>query len=122
MNNVTNAECKRVLERGDRLCADVEVTVEGEPSKYVALFTDSKDNDLDMVMVLKKDADSDIDWYDNDLHAAYIDVSESLFQDQHGETHWGDRESFKEQVLSFGTVRSDVRSKLEEAKKLKVEA
>ncbi|MUG71488.1 hypothetical protein GNP93_12495 [Paenibacillus validus] len=122
MLDVKNAECKRVLERSDRLCADVEVSVEGEKSTYVALFSDSKDNDFDMVMLLKKDADSDIDWYDNDLHAAYVDVTESLFQDKHGETHWGARETFKEQVLSFGTVRADVRRMLEEAKKLKVEA
>lgn len=91
MMKVKHAECKWVLERNDQLCADVEVIVEGEDIRSVALFTESKDNDYDMVMLLQKDADLDIDWYDNGLHAAYVDVSESLFADEAGETHWEPR-------------------------------
>ncbi|WP_281885922.1 hypothetical protein [Paenibacillus sp. YYML68] len=116
MNNVVQAECKRVLERNDTLCADVEVIIEGKEHHLIALFAESKDNDYDMIMVLRKDASREIDWYDNDLHAAYEDVTEELFQDQHGETHWGEREKFKEQVLSFGSVRADIKSKLDQAK------
>lgn len=120
MVKVTHAVCKRVLERSDELCADVEVILEGEDKRLVALFAESKDNDYDMVMVLQKDASVDIDWYDNNLHAAYVDVSEEFFADEAGETLWGSRESFKEQVLSFGSVREQIAVKLEEAKRLKM--
>ncbi|TVY00282.1 hypothetical protein [Paenibacillus cremeus] len=114
---VKQAECKRVLERGGQLCADVEVVLEGEPKALVALFAESKDNDYDMVMLLQKDADTEIDWYDNDLHAAYVDVSETMFDNSSGETYWEPRESFKEQVLSYGRVKEEIRSKLEAAKR-----
>ncbi|MBP1154685.1 MULTISPECIES: hypothetical protein [unclassified Paenibacillus] len=122
MVKVKYAECKRVLERSDELCADVEVILEGEDKRLVALFAESEDNDYDMVMVLQKDASLDIDWYDNDLHAAYVDVSKELFSDEAGETLWGPRESFKEQVLSFGGVRDQIAAKLDEAKRQKIEA
>lgn len=120
MNPIEHAECRRVLERGDQLCADVEVRVKGSGTHLVVLFAESQDNDYDMVMVLEKDADRDIDWYDNDLHAAYVDVTEKLFADEAEETHWNPREAFKEQVLSFGDVREQIRQQLEEARLQKV--
>ncbi len=120
MKPIEYAECRRVLERGDQLCADVEVRVKGRDNQLVVLFAESQDNDYEMVMVLQKDADRDIDWYDNDLHAAYVDVTEKLFADEAGETHWNPGEAFKEQVLSFGNVREQIRQKLEEARLQKV--
>ncbi|UUZ80065.1 hypothetical protein LJK88_34510 [Paenibacillus sp. P26] len=122
MKNVKNAEFKRILERNDRLCADVEVELEGEPDKLVALFAEAEDNDLDMVMVLRKEADTDVDWYDNNLHAAYVDVTVEMFADRAGETHWGPREKFKEQVLGFGNVRERIHKALSEARMEKAEA
>ncbi|MFB0842745.1 hypothetical protein [Paenibacillus oleatilyticus] len=120
MNPIEHAVCRRVLERGDQLCADVEVRVKGRDKHLVVLFSESQDNDYDMVMVLEKDADRDIDWYDNDLHAAYVDVTEKLFADEAGETHWNPRQAFKEQVLSFGDVREQIRQQLKEARLQKV--
>ncbi|GMX64170.1 hypothetical protein Elgi_34430 [Paenibacillus elgii] len=120
MNPIEYAACRRVLERGDQLCADVEVRIKGRENYLVVLFAESQANDYDMVMVLEKDADRDIDWYDNDLHAAYVDVTEKLFADGAGETHWNPREAFKEQVLSFGDVREQIRQQLKEARLQKV--
>lgn len=119
---VTHAECKRALARDDQLCADVVVKLEGKSDRLIAIFAESRDNDYDMVMVLQKDEDSGTDWYDNELPAAYVDVTEKLFADEEGEIHWGPREHFKEQVLSFGNVREQIRSKLEEAKRTRAEA
>lgn len=121
-NQVKQAEFKRVLERNGRLCADVEVELEGDGGKLVVLFEESEDNDLDMVMVLRKDAETAIDWYDNDLHAAYEDITVELFADREGQTHWGPRESFKEQILSFGSVREHIHRSLENAVRPKAEA
>ncbi len=48
MNPIEHAECRRVLERGNQLCADVEVRVKGRDNHLVALFAESHDNDYDM--------------------------------------------------------------------------
>jgi hypothetical protein len=112
---VTDAKCRRVLERNDTLCADVEVKLAGEEKPYVAIFAESKDNDLDMVMLLKNDADPALDWYDNDLHIAYADVTETMFAGQQGETYEGSRQEFKDQVLNHGTIRQEIRQMLRQA-------
>lgn len=119
---VTDAECKRVLERNDTLCADVEVKIAGEEKPFVAIFAESEGQELEMVMLLKNDADPALDWYDNDLHIAYADITETMFADDQGASVQGAKEDFKEQVLMHGTVREDIRRMLRNAEAEKKQA
>jgi hypothetical protein len=107
---VVDAVCKRVLERSDTLCADVEVKIAGEENPYIAILTEANEKDYELSMLLKNDANRELDWYDNDLHAAYEDVTEKLLRDP------ATKADFTEQVLTHGTVRADVRRMLSEAK------
>ncbi|MDF2960266.1 MAG: hypothetical protein K0S39_2001 [Paenibacillus sp.] len=111
---IKHAEFKRIMERSDTLCADVEVQVEGDNRSLVVIFTESPDQIFDMTMILRKEAELDVDWYDNDLHSAYEDVTESLFQHK-----TGDREALKEAVLNYGNVREQIGKHLKEAKTVK---
>jgi hypothetical protein len=106
--NFRHAQYQRVDKRGDSLWAEVEVQLNDEGGSLVVWFTDSKDQDYDIVMILQKDAELDVDWYDNNLHQAYVDVTESLFADDSGETLWKLRETFKEDVLNYGDVREQL--------------
>ncbi|QHW34132.1 hypothetical protein GZH47_27280 [Paenibacillus rhizovicinus] len=107
---VTEAHVRRAAERNGLHCAEVEVmTSDTENQDLLAYFGPSKDNDFDMVAVVNNDARSDVDWYDNSMHQAYADVTDTLFDTPTMKTDWGERESFKEQVLSYPRVRADIR-------------
>jgi hypothetical protein len=113
--NFKSAEYKRVMKRGDTLCADVEVQLEDKEHSLIVLFAESQDQDYDMVTILRKEADLDVDWYDNDLHSAYVDVTVSLFTNEAGETLWKIRETFKEDVLNYGDVREQLDKHMKQA-------
>ncbi|MCZ8518121.1 MULTISPECIES: hypothetical protein [Paenibacillus] len=115
MAAIRHAECKRAVERSDRLCADVEVQLEGETQAIVVLFNESEEGEYKLETILKNDADPAIDWYDNDLHAAYVDVTDELFEGQGG-AGIGSKESLEQGILAFPGVRESIRSKLAEAK------
>ncbi|AEI40076.1 hypothetical protein [Paenibacillus mucilaginosus] len=121
MAGIKHAECKRIVERSDQLCADVEVQLEGEKQAFIALFTDAGDEDYRLEMILKNDADPAIDWYDNDLHAAYEDVTEELFGGTQGGSGWSSKEEFKEAVLAYPGVRSQIRTQLDAAEAQKLQ-
>lgn len=112
---VRRAVFKRLLERADRLCADVEVTTEGKQGgRLVALFVEEAENDYKLVSVLRNDAELETDWYDNNLHDAYEEVTDQLFAGQaEGEAA---RKAFESEVLAFGDVRARIREALAEAK------
>lgn len=111
---VKEAKFKRILKHGEAWVGDVEVRVEGDDRPYIVLFGESKDQDFDMVAVLRKDVPSDADWYDEESLSAYEDVTVELFTDDADETHWGPREAWKESVLSFGQVREEIAKRMAE--------
>ncbi|WP_308634798.1 hypothetical protein [Paenibacillus silvisoli] len=107
--NVTDARVRRATDREGIHCCEVEVHTDdaGSP-ELLAYFGASRDNDYDMIAVVKNDARSEIDWYDNNMHTAFADVSDELFDTPTMKTDWGERESFKEQVLSFPGIRAEI--------------
>ncbi|MBM7563814.1 hypothetical protein [Paenibacillus sacheonensis] len=107
---VTEAHVRRAADRDGLHCAEVEVhTSEAQNQDLLAYFGQSADNDFDMIAVVNNDARSDIDWYDNNMHQAFTDITDDLFDTPTMKTDWGERESFKEQVLSYPGVRADIR-------------
>ncbi|UJF31668.1 hypothetical protein [Paenibacillus hexagrammi] len=107
MKEVAYAEIVRFTERNDIRCADIEVKLEGSSETYLAEFTASGDH-LEMSHIYKKDVSTEIDWYDNNLHDAYVDVSEQLFGRKASIAKGNEREDFKEQVLTFGSVKKEL--------------
>ncbi|SDN18339.1 hypothetical protein SAMN04487897_10250 [Paenibacillus sp. yr247] len=108
MRRIKQANIVRFTERNDVRCADVEIKADGIKGILLAEFTASQDNDFDMRHVYRKDESSEIDWYDNNLHKAFKDVSEELFDNEGLETKWGEREEFKEGILMFGSIRKEL--------------
>ncbi|MBW7476180.1 hypothetical protein K0T92_15660 [Paenibacillus oenotherae] len=107
--NVTEAHVRRATDREGIHCCEVEVRTDDPAApELLAFFGPSRDNDFDMLAVVNNDANREVDWYDNNLHQAFSDVSISLFQTSTMKTDWGRRETFKEQVLSYPGVRADI--------------
>ncbi|HUC92670.1 MAG TPA: hypothetical protein VMS09_11650 [Paenibacillus sp.] len=112
MIEVQHASFRRTAHRNGRFCGEVQVTTNDARTPVVLVyFTASQDNDYDMVDILANDADTEIDWYDNNLHQAFANRNE-WFETDEMKTDWGERESFKEQVLAYGSVREDLAREL----------
>ncbi|MDQ0916696.1 hypothetical protein [Paenibacillus sp. V4I5] len=108
MREIKQANIVRFTERNDVRCADIEVKAEGIKEILLVEFTPTKDNDIDMRHVYRKDASNEIDWYDNNLHEAFKDVSEELFNNNEHDKEWGEREAFIKEILSFGSIRKEL--------------
>lgn len=108
MRKIKQANIVRFTERNDVRCADIEVKAEGIKEILLVEFTPAKDNDFDMSHVYRKDASNEIDWYDNNLHEAFKDVYEELFNNNEHDKEWGEREAFIEEILSFGSIRKEL--------------
>lgn len=112
---VIEAHVRRAIERDGIRCAEVEVETDDTSAPAVlAYFSLSKDNDFDMQAIVENDANKETDWFDNNLHQAFKDMTISAFQNVNMKTDWGAREVFKEQVLSSGRVRAELTRLLEQ--------
>ncbi|MBP3961440.1 hypothetical protein [Paenibacillus lignilyticus] len=106
---VTDARVRRAVKREGVPSCEIEVhTNDAGMPELLAYFGASRDNDYDMIAVVKNDAKTEIDWYDNNMHNAFTNVTDELFDTPTMKTDWGERESFKEQVLSFPGIRAEI--------------
>ncbi|GGI44641.1 hypothetical protein GCM10008018_08120 [Paenibacillus marchantiophytorum] len=103
MKKIKQANIVRYTERNDVRCVDIEVKADGVHGVLLAEFAATLDHDFDLRHVYRKDASSEIDWYDNNLHEAFQDVSDELFHSK-----WVEREEFKDAILAIGTIRTDL--------------
>ena len=112
---VIHAHVRRIVHREGQRCCEVETHTDSEEyPELLVCFGSSRDNDFDMTAVVKNDAATEIDWYDNNIHSAFTDVTIGLFETSTMKTNWGKREDFKEQVLSFPGVRAEIGALLNE--------
>ncbi|TYP73888.1 hypothetical protein [Paenibacillus methanolicus] len=106
---VKGARVRGVIDRDGMRCALVEVDTEAYGAGgLLAYFGPSADEAFEMTAIVHNDASRDIDWFDNSSHLAYEDVSIGLFETASMTTDWGQREAFKEQVLSAEGVREGI--------------
>jgi hypothetical protein len=111
---IKQAKVVRYTERNDVPCADVEVYIEGSDEVMLAEFTPSQDNQYDLTHIYRKEASLEVDGYENNLHQAFKDITTELFGNADQEIKWGEREAFKQQVLSFGSVQKELEEHLPE--------
>ncbi|MBP1963544.1 hypothetical protein [Paenibacillus aceris] len=109
MSKIKEANLVRFTERDGVWCADVEVKTEGISGTLIAEFSATKGSEFEMSHVYRKDASREIDWYENNLHEAYKDISEELFGKKSRESKRGEREEFKEGILAFGSIREELK-------------
>ncbi|BBH19179.1 hypothetical protein Back11_05240 [Paenibacillus baekrokdamisoli] len=106
---VIEAYVRRAVDRDGIHCCEVEVhTDQQESPELLAFFGTSLDNDYDLVAIVRNDASTEVDWYDNSMHSAFSDISMELFETSTMKTDWGEREFFKEQVLSYSGIREEL--------------
>jgi hypothetical protein len=108
MDKITSARLVQISERNDKKYGDVEVYFEDRTEPFMVEFASAQDNDVVMTHVYQKSVSTELDWFDNNLHQAYEDVTMSLFTRETHQTNLGTREEFKQSVLEFGDVREEL--------------
>jgi hypothetical protein len=103
---ILSASFIRLGYSGKERFAEVEVAVQGEAVPLMVTFGKDPEGGLTLVNVAEKREDWSLDWFNNDLHEAYVSVTEERFGTGEGADEA--RSAFAEQVLSCGNVRETI--------------
>ncbi|KIL39086.1 hypothetical protein SD70_22475 [Gordoniibacillus kamchatkensis] len=107
MGAIQDAKFVQLAERGDVKYADIEVRLSGHETPLLASFA-WNGGDPQLASVYRKEASRELDWYDNSLHSAYVDLTAELFDNGRGELGIGSRDDFAAEVLSHPNVRREL--------------
>ncbi|UNL93644.1 hypothetical protein [Paenibacillus polymyxa] len=112
MYYIKDAKIRRFTELDGVRCAEVEVRpgAADDPELLVYITaSNQKDGqpDYDMVRIIRNDADLELDWYDNNLHSAFEEVTDKAFTDSTHITAGEEREKFKRELLSYGQLSTE---------------
>jgi len=106
--DVKDARFRRTAYRDGVLCGEVEVKTDHPGTPVVlAYFRAAQRGDYELAALVGNDADRDIDWYDNNLHQAFVDLDDNWLLAS-GPGSGVDREAFARRVLAIGSVREDL--------------
>ncbi|MFC0215376.1 hypothetical protein ACFFK0_23555 [Paenibacillus chartarius] len=104
MSSIREAKFIDMKERNDEKFVDIDVWLTGreEPLRTVFKWNDGRP-ELETVYAL--DTSVALDWFENNLHKAYVDLTAEMFDNGRGELGLGSREDFTEEVLAQPDVR-----------------
>ncbi len=100
MINVRDARFRRVLDREGQAFAEVEVFTDHQRDpQMLAYFRIGPKGSYSLVRLMSNDADSEIDWFDNNMHSAFEDVTVPMFTSPDHLAN-NDRDEFASQILA----------------------
>lgn len=108
MVNVRDVSFRRMGYSGNEKFAEVEVRLDGFNEPLVVTFKQDVLGELSLVSVTGIEADHDLDWYENNLHAAFPKMESRLFGSSGGEEA---RRNFAADVLSFNDTEEMLKDK-----------
>ncbi|ANE47134.1 hypothetical protein SY83_13655 [Paenibacillus swuensis] len=111
MYTIKSAHYLGVVEKNGTRYAQVAVqsAVPGQP-EMLAHFTKKDENQYEMPLLLENHADLDIDWYENNLHNAFVNITSSENSPTGNSSYTKDL--LGKEILSYGDVRDSVRNGL----------
>ncbi|MGZ7440666.1 hypothetical protein [Paenibacillus sp. TH7-28] len=111
MYYIKDAEFTRMDEQRGRPCAVIQVRpgAVGDPDLFVYIARSGRGEGWEIVRMIRSDARAEIDWYDNNMHQAYTEVTEEHF----GDTGWPDpakqRRMFLENLLANEAIAAKLK-------------
>ncbi|WP_373231413.1 hypothetical protein [Cohnella sp.] len=112
MMKVKEARFRRVLYRGGQSYAEVEVlTDHGRNPQMLAYFRVGQNGSYQLVRLIGNDADQEIDWFDNNLHSAFEELTASMFSSP-DHLAANDRDDFAEQILAVDGISEELERNL----------
>lgn len=112
MMKVREARFRRVLDRGGQPYAEVEVlTDNARDSQMLAYFRAGTDDSYPLVKLMTNDADYEVDWFDNNLHSGFAEVTASMFSSPDHMAR-NDRDDFAAQILAYDGISEELQRNL----------
>jgi len=106
--NVRSAHVRGIVNRDGEPCAEVEVETDSASAPVVLAYFANEGGIAVLRSVVRNDANRETDWFDNNLHQAFEDITSTAL-DPADETR---RQSFQESILADEHVRRDVEAAL----------
>lgn len=109
MYYIKDAKLRRMTEYDGERCAEIGVLpgAVDDPGLLV-YFTQRSPGEYEMVRIIRNDADALLDWYDNNMHDAFVDVTDEAFEASSLLSADQVRDKFKMDLLAFGSVETDM--------------
>ncbi|WP_054956182.1 hypothetical protein [Paenibacillus dakarensis] len=106
MYSIKDAKIRRMTNVNGTPCAEVEVYPASETDKVVLayLVPSARLGGYDLVKLVRSDASLEHDWFDNSMHDAFENATDIAFESSALATAEEEREHFKQQLLSMGTL------------------
>ncbi|KAA9000366.1 hypothetical protein F4V43_14625 [Paenibacillus spiritus] len=110
MYYIKDAKIRRMLDYDGAPCAEVGVLpgAAGDPALLVYIVEDRREDGFEIIRILTNDAALDTDWYDNNMHDAFVDVTASAFTGSPIMTPEEERSKFQRELLIFGDLKKQL--------------
>ncbi|MCE3202880.1 hypothetical protein JI735_02495 [Paenibacillus sonchi] len=110
MYYIKDAKIRRMTEYDGAPCAEVGVLpgAVGDSALLVYIVEDRREEGYEIVRILTNDADTATDWFDNNLHDAFQDVTVSAFTGSAIMTPEDERSKFQQELLIFGDLKKQL--------------
>ncbi len=105
MHRVREAKWRRNFEQDGKTYSEIEVRMQGREEPLLATLEHAQ-NGSQLKSLVRVEADPLLDWYNNDLHQAYTDISAQLFDGADLETNWMEKEAFVNELLELEPASS----------------
>jgi len=109
---IKDAKIRRMMEFDGAPCAEVGVLpgAVNDPALLVYIVEDRREEGFEIVRILTNDADTSTDWFDNNMHDAFKDVTMSAFTGSLIMSPEDERSKFQRELMTYG----DLKKQLEE--------
>lgn len=110
MYYIKDAKIRRMLEYDGAPCAEVGVLpgAVGDSALLVYIVEDRREEGYEIVRILTNDADITADWFDNNMHDAFQDVTVSAFEGSPIMDPEEERSKFQRELLIFGDLKKEL--------------
>jgi hypothetical protein len=113
---IKDAKIRRMTEYDGAPCAEVGVLpgAAEDPALLVYIVEDRYEEGYEIVRILTNDADASADWYDNNMHNAFEDVTVSAFKGSIVMDPEEERSKFQRELLIFGDLKKQLAERFEQ--------
>jgi hypothetical protein len=107
---IKDAKIRRMMEYDGAPCAEVGVLpgAVSDPALLVYIVEDRREEGYEIVRILTNDADTSTDWFDNNMHDAFQDVTSSAFTGSNFMSPEDEHSKFQREVLTFGDLKKQL--------------
>ncbi|MFF2018682.1 hypothetical protein [Paenibacillus sp. NPDC058177] len=110
MYYIKDAKIRRMTEYDGAPCAEVGVLpgAAEDSGLLVYIVEDEREDGYEIVRIVTNDASTATDWFDNNLHDAFVDVTSSAFTGSIVMSPEEERSKFQRELLIFGDLKKQL--------------